>query len=108
DLLRAAVFVALPFVDRPVWIVALALVAGIGNAIYRPTVNAALPNLLEEHELERGNALFQTVENMAWAVGPIIGGAIVAVSGTSAAYWINAASFVFSAAVLRLIPARRL
>ena len=108
DLLRAAVFVALPFVDRPVWIVALALVAGIGNAIYRPTVNAALPNLLEEHELERGNALFQTVENMAWAVGPIIGGAIVAVSGTSAAYWINAASFVFSALVIRLIPSRRL
>ena len=57
----------------------------------------AMPNLLEEDELERGNALFQTVENMAWAVGPIIGGAIVAVSGTHAAYWINAASFVFSA-----------
>jgi MFS family permease len=108
DLLRAVVFVALPFVDRPASIVALALVAGIGNAVYRPTVNAAMPNLLEEGELERGNALFQTVENMAWAVGPIVGGAIVAVSGTSAAYWINAVSFVFSAFVIRLIPARRL
>ena len=108
DLLRAAVFVLLPFVSEPVWIVVLAGVAGIGNAIYRPTVNAALPNLLEEDELERGNALFQTVENMAWAAGPIAGGAIVALSGTHAAYWINAVSFVFSAAVLRLIPARRL
>ena len=28
--------------------------------------------------------------------------------GTHAAYWINAASFVFSALVIRLIPARRL
>ena len=108
DLLRAAVFVLLPFVDRPAWLVALAGVAGIGNAIYRPTVNAALPNLLAENELERGNALFQTVENMAWAAGPLAGGAIVAVSGTHAAYWINAASFVFSALVIRLIPARRL
>jgi MFS family permease len=108
DLLRAAVFVLLPFVSEPVWIVVLAGVAGVGNAIYRPTVNAALPNLLEEDELERGNALFQTVENMAWAAGPIAGGAIVALSGTDAAYWINAVSFVFSAAVLRLIPARRL
>jgi MFS family permease len=108
DLLRAAVFVLLPFVSEPVWIVVLAGVAGIGNAIYRPTVNAALPNLLEEDELERGNALFQTVENMAWAAGPIAGGAIVALSGTDAAYWINAVSFVFSAAVLRLISARRL
>jgi MFS family permease len=108
DLLRAIVFVALPFVDRPASLVALAGVAGIGNAIYRPTVNAALPNLLEENELERGNALFQTVENMAWAAGPIVGGAIVAVSGTHAAYWINAVSFVFSALVIRMIPARRL
>ena len=108
DVLRAAVFVALPFVHEPVWIVALAGVAGLGNAVYRPTVNAAMPNLLDENELERGNALFQTVENMAWAVGPIIGGAIVAASGTHAAYWINAASFVFSALVIRLIPARRL
>jgi MFS family permease len=108
DLLRAAVFVALPFVERPAAIVALALVAGIGNAVYRPTVNAAMPNLLDENELERGNALFQTVENMAWAAGPIVGGAIVAVSGTHAAYWINAASFVFSAFVIRLIASERL
>ncbi|MFL5935942.1 MAG: MFS transporter [Gaiellaceae bacterium] len=108
DLLRAGVFVALPFVDRPEWIVVLAAVSGLGNAIYRPTVNAAMPNLLEENELERGNALFQTVENMAWAAGPIVGGAIVAASGTHSAYWINAGSFVFSAVVLRLIPARRL
>jgi len=108
DLLRAAVFVALPFVHQPAALVALAGVAGLGNAVYRPTVNAAMPNLLAEDDLERGNALFQTVENMAWAVGPIVGGAIVAASGTHAAYWINAASFVFSALLIRLIPARRL
>jgi Arabinose efflux permease len=67
-----------------------------------------MPNLLEQDELEKGNALFMTVENMAWAVGPLIGGAIVATSGTQAAYWINAVSFVFSAALIRAIPAARL
>ena len=108
DLLRAGVFVALPFVDRPVWIVALAGLSGLGNAVYRPTVNAAMPNLLEEDELEKGNAIFMTVENMAWAVGPLIGGAIVATSGTQAAYWINAVSFVLSAALIRAIPGARL
>jgi MFS family permease len=108
DLLRAGVFVALPFVDRPVWIVGLAALSGLGNAVYRPAVNAGLPNLLEEDQLEKGNALFMTVENMAWAAGPLIGGTIVATSGTHAAYWINAVSFVFSALLVRLIPARRL
>ncbi len=108
DLLRAAVFVALPFVHAPVWIVALAGVSGLGNAVFRPAVNAGLPNLVEPSELESGNALFQTVENIAWAAGPLIGGAIVAASGTHLAYWINAASFVYSALLLGRIPARLL
>jgi len=108
DLLRAGIFVALPFVDRPIWIVALAGISGLGNAVYRPAVNAGLPNLLEEDQLEKGNALFMTVENMAWAAGPLIGGVIVATSGTHAAYWINAVSFVFSALLLRMIAADRL
>jgi MFS family permease len=108
DLLRALVFVALPFVDRPLWIVALAAISGLGNAVYRPAVNAGMPNLLEADQLEKGNALFQTVENMAWAAGPLVGGVIVAVSGTHVAYWINAGSFVLSAILIRLIAASRL
>src|SRR5215211_4510436 len=108
DLLRAGVFVVVPFVDDPAPIVALAAVAGLGNAVYRPTVNAGMPNLLAEHELERGNALFQTVENAAWAAGPLLGGVVVAVSGTHTAYWINAVSFIFSALLIQLIAARDL
>jgi MFS family permease len=104
DLSRAVVFVALPFVHSPTAIVVLAAVSGFGNAIFRPAVNAGLPNLVEERDLEKANALFQTVENLAWAAGPIIGGAIVAASGTHLAYWINAVSFVFSALLLRGIP----
>jgi MFS family permease len=108
DGLRAAVFVALPFVHGSTWIVVLAGVSGLGNAVFRPAVNAALPNLVDESDLEKGNALFQTVENIAWAAGPLIGGIIVASSGTHVAYWINAASFIFSALVIRQIPARKL
>ncbi len=108
DLLRALVFVALPFVNSATAIVALATITGFANAVFRPAVNAGLPNLLAERDLEKGNALFQTVENIAWAAGPLLGGAIVALSGPHIAYWINAASFVFSAALIRLIPARLL
>jgi MFS family permease len=108
DAMRALVFVALPFVQTPTWIVALAAVSGLGNAVFRPAVNAALPNLVGEEDLEKGNALFQTVENVAWAAGPLIGGIIVASSGTHAAYWINAVSFVFSAFLIRTIPASKL
>ena len=108
DGLRALVFVVLPFVHAPVWIVVLAGVSGLGNAVFRPAVNAALPNLVDEPDLEKGNALFQTVENVAWAAGPLLGGIIVASSGANAAYWINAVSFVFSALVIRMIPVAKL
>jgi MFS family permease len=108
DGMRALVFLAMPFVHAPVWIVALAALSGFGSAVFRPAVNAALPNLVDERDLEKGNALFQTVENIAWAAGPLIGGIIVASSGTHAAYWINAASFVFSALLIRAIPADKL
>ena len=71
-------------------------------------MNAGLPNLLEDDDLEPGNALLQTVENVTWAAGPLIGGAIVAASGPHVAYWVNAASFVVSALLISMIPARRL
>jgi MFS family permease len=108
DGMRAVVFVILPFVHAPVWIVVLAGVSGLGNAVFRPAVNAALPNLVDERDLEKGNALFQTVENIAWAAGPLLGGIIVASSGAHVAYWINAVSFVFSALLIRRIPLGKL
>jgi MFS family permease len=108
DLLRAAVFCALPFIDAPAAIVALGAVAGVANGFFKPAVNAGLPNLVEEDQLERANALLQTAENVTWAAGPLIGGAVVAASGPHLAYWINAASFVFSALLVRMIPASKL
>ena len=45
DLGRLVVFGALVFVHHPIEIVALAVLAGIGNGFFRPAVLAGLPNL---------------------------------------------------------------
>ena len=108
DLVRAAVFVALPFVGTAGAIVALAAVAGLATGFFRPAVYAGLPNLVPEEQLAPANALLQTVENASWAIGPIVGGAITAAAGPHAAYWVNAASFLVSAAFVVRIPARLL
>ena len=55
--------------------------AGIGNAFFRPAVLAGLPNLVADEDLPAANALLQLVEWTTTAVGPIVGGAIVAASG---------------------------
>ena len=70
DLGRLVVFAALPFVGSAAAIVALAAVAGIGNAFFRPAVLAGLPNLVGGAELATANALLQLVEWTTTAVGP--------------------------------------
>ncbi len=51
DLLRCAVFCALPFAPGAAAIVALAFVAGIGTGFFRPAVYAGLPNLVSDDDL---------------------------------------------------------
>ena len=108
DLARAAVFCGLPFVDGPLTIVLLAGVVGFATGFFRPAVYAGLPNLVRETDLPRANALLQTVENATWALGPVLGGLIVAAWNPDAAYWINAVTFVVSAAFVARIPSRLL
>lgn len=108
DLVRAAVFCALPFVDSPAAIIALAGITGIATGFFRPAVYAGLPNLVDDEDLTEANSLFASVENLAWMIGPVIGGAILAVQGANPAYWINAVTFVVSAALVARIPAKQL
>jgi MFS family permease len=108
DLARLAVFCALPFAHSAGAIVGLAAAAGVASAFFRPAVYAGLPNLVGEDELPRANALFQTAERLTVTLGPLAGGLIVAGSGPTLAYAINAGSFAVSAALLTRIPAGRL
>jgi MFS family permease len=105
DLVRAGTFAALPFVDEPAAIVALAAVNGIASGFFRPAVWAGLPTLVDDDEREQAISLLSTVEHVAWTVGPIVAGALLAASGPSVAYWVNAVTFVVSAGLISRIPA---
>jgi MFS family permease len=108
DVVRAAVFFTLPFTSSPGVIVALAAVAGLANGFFRPAVYAGIPNLVSDEELPAANALLQAMENVSWAIGPILGGLLTAASGPHAAYWINGVSFIVSAFLIARIPSRML
>ncbi|MDQ3778123.1 MAG: MFS transporter, partial [Actinomycetota bacterium] len=108
DLVRFAVFAALPFAPNVAVIVVLAAVAGFATGFFRPALYAGLPNLVSDRDLPHANSVLQTIENAAWALGPLAGGLLVAATGPDAAYWINAVSFLLSAALLSGIPDRLL
>jgi len=108
DLVRVAIFGVLPFAGSAAAIVALAALVGIATGFFRPAVYAGLPNLVDDDELPNATSLLQTVENLTWMVGPVAGGILIAVQGPDLAYWLNALTFLFSAALLARIPAARM
>jgi MFS family permease len=104
DLVRFGVFCLLPFANSAAVIVALAGVAGAATGLFRPALYAGVPNLVEERDLPSANSLLQSVENLTWALAPLLGGVLVAVWSPDAAYWINAITFLVSASLLAGIP----
>jgi MFS family permease len=108
DLVRFGVFAALPFVHSALGIVLLAAVAGVAWSVFRPALYAGVPNLVEEEDVTSANALLQAIENGTSALGPPLAGLLVAAQGPHLAYWINAASFLLSAALIAGVPASKL
>ena len=108
DLVRCAVFAALPFVDGPGAIVALAAVSGIATGFFHPAANAGLPNLVDDEELTNANSLLQTVETLAMMAGPVLAGVMLTVWPPSVPYAVNAVTFLVSALLVARIPDTKL
>ncbi len=108
DLARAIVFVALPFADSAGQIVALAAVAGIATGLFRPASYAGLPNTVSEQDLAQANSLLRAAEYLTIMAGTLAGGVVAEAAGPDPAYWANAATFLWSAALLARIPSSRL
>jgi MFS family permease len=108
DLVRFGAFALLPFTTNATQIVVLAGVVGVATGVFRPAIYAAIPNAVPDDDLSSANSLVQLADNVTWALGSVIGGALAATAGVDAAYWINAATFLLSAALLVGIPVRLL
>ena len=108
DLVRLGVFAALPFVHTTLAIIVLAAVAGVANSFFRPAVLAGVPNLVGEDDLAHATSLLQATDWAAATLGPVLGGALTGLSGPDVVYWINAATFAFSALLVLRIPSRLL
>lgn len=108
DVVRFAAFVALAFSTSAIQIVALAAVVGVATGVFRPSVYAGIPNLVDDADLSAANSLLQVADNATRVVGFVAGGALAAAAGVRPSYWINAATFLVSAVLLAGIGADRL
>jgi MFS family permease len=75
-------------------VLALTFGIGLGSAVLRPSWQAVQPELVERDEIPQAAALNGVSMNLARAVGPAIGGAVVAAVNAGAVFIANAVSFV--------------
>ncbi len=112
DLARGAIMLglgALVWFDGPLLaIVGLAITATCFSSFFGPAIGSYLPSLTrDESELGPANSLWATLDNLAFIIGPAVAGLLIALSGLTLAFLLNAISFTFVAVILWRLPASR-
>ena len=105
DLVRAALVITIPFVFRfgIGWVYAIAFIVSTVSLFFVPAKRASIPDLVPADELMAANSLDDTSEAVAEFAGLAVGAAIVATLGSTAAFGIDAATFIFSAIMVSRI-----
>jgi MFS family permease len=91
-------------VVTPNRLLALTAVLACGQALAAPCFQAVQPELVTREELPQAALLNGANGNVARAVGPAIGGLLIAAAGPAAAFGLNAVSFLGVLAVLYRWP----
>jgi MFS family permease len=107
DLARAALVLGLVFVRDLIALYVLAFLIGLARAFFNPTVRAAFPSVVAEGDLTRANAIISGTFSVSITVGPALGGLLVAFLGVNAAFVLDSATYLISAAFLSRIPLPR-
>jgi MFS family permease len=88
----------------PAWLLGMTALLGVGQALSMPSFQAIQPELVSREELPQAALLNGANVNVARAVGPALGGALIAAFGAGAAFAFNALSFLGVLVVLYVWP----
>ena len=91
----------------PALLLVFTFAIGIGTALSAPAWQASVPELVPPHKLQPAIALNSLGVNISRAVGPALGGFVIAAAGIAAPFLLNALSFVGIIAALALWKRRR-
>jgi len=108
EIASAVVVVAVPLASSPKAVYLLAGLLSAGRQFTGPARLALIPDVVPSSLLDRANSLIMVTRNVVLLVGPAVGGAIVAWHGTDLAFWVDAGTFLVSAAILAARPLRYL
>lgn len=107
DVGRAAALLPLLLVDSPdrVWIVyVVAITESTLTQVSGPATLALIPRLVAADDITPAMALFQVSSRLANVVGPALGGVLLATGGIGTVVVADAATYLFSAAMMLTLP----
>jgi MFS family permease len=112
DLARLVLYGTLPVLARGGALglgvlVAVALLGGVASNLFMVGYFAAVPNLVEPHEVGGANGRLQATQALTYVIGSATAGAVAARFGAAAAMGVNALSFAVSALSLASVRFRR-
>jgi MFS family permease len=108
DLIRAVLLCLLPAAQTSFQVYALAFAISLFYAVFGPAAEAALPDIVtDEADLVVANSLMAAANSATVIFGPAIGGLIIARLGVSAAFYLDALSFVVSAVTIQAVKIPR-
>src|SRR5690625_3885950 len=70
------------------------------SAVFGPTMAASIPRIVRQRELTAANGLIHSATTVGVLVGPALGGMLAAFIGAENVLYVDAATFLFSAACL--------
>jgi MFS family permease len=107
DLARAILVLGLIFARDLTTIYVLVFLMGLARTFFNPTVRAAFPGVVGGGDLTRANALISSTFSVSETAGPALGGLLIATLGVEAAFVVDSATYLVSAALLSLTPLPR-
>jgi MFS family permease len=107
DLARAVLILVAVFTRDLFVLYVLVFLMGLARTFFNPTIRAAFPNVVGEGDLTRANALIGSTFSVSVAIGPALGGLLVATVGVNGAFLLDCVSYLISAAFLSRIPLPR-
>ena len=100
EVLRAGAFLGLAIVSSFTGTVLLALVAGVGTALFRPTIGAALPQLVSDDQRSPATALYGAITSLGITLGPAVTAPALLFFSPAMVLGVNGATFFISALLL--------
>ena len=104
DLLRFGAFGALAFVPSLTLMLACALLAGIGTALFNPTALASVSRLATPAQRPAAMSLYSALDDLGLTLGPALAGALLLIVEPHVLMAINAGTFAISAGLVATIP----